>query len=129
MDITLLLAKVFGLYMIIAGTAIFLNRKHMMVAVSAIFEEKFAQLVAGIVSLLLGLLLVNVQHDWSSVPAALVTLVGWSVLAKGMMYLFLPEAKLAKLIAVVKGRSWFKIEATVAVIIGLYLAAFGFEWF
>mgnify|MGYP001599795850 CR=1 FL=1 len=129
MELTVLLAKVFGLYMVIVGVAILMNRKHMMLAIIAIAKERFAQLISGIVSVLLGLLLVNIHNDWSSFPACIVSLIGWTILVKGCFYLFMPEARLTRLVHVLTERSWSMIDGVLAVIVGLYLAGFGFNWF
>ncbi len=129
MDLTILLSKIFGLYMLIAGIAIFMNRKHVMLAVVAIFKERFAQLLAGILSLLLGLLLINIHNDWSTAPAILISLLGWMVVVKGLVYLFMPESKLTKLMHFLSEREWYTVDAILAVVLGAYLAGYGYGLF
>ncbi len=129
MILTILLAKIFGLYMLAIGVSILMNRRQMMLAVVALMKDRAVQLMGGVIALLLGLFLVNIHNDWSTLPAVLVSLVGWAALVKGLVYLFLPEAKLAKLVHALTERSWYMIDGVLAVIIGLYLAGFGFGWF
>lgn len=129
MLLTTLLAKIFGLYMLIAGLAILMNRKHMVLAVIAIAKERSSQLIGGLVALLLGLFIVNIHNDWSVLPASLVSLVGWASVIKGLAYLFLPEATLTKYMHLLAERKWYLIDGLAAVLIGLYLAGFGFGWF
>ena len=127
--LTILLAKIFGLYMLIAGLAIISNRKHMVLAIIAIAKERSSQLIGGLVALLLGLFIVNIHNDWSMLPASLVSPIGWASVVKGLTYLFLPEAKLTKLMHVLAERKWYMIDGIIAVILGLYLTGFGFGWF
>lgn len=129
MELTILLAKVFGLYLIVAGVEVFLNRKHLMLGVVAMFKERFAQLLAGMMALLGGLLLVNIHTDWSTLPAGVVSAIGWLILVKGLLYLFVPEVHLAKFVKNFSERSWYTIDGTFALVIGLYLVNFGFGWF
>jgi len=129
MELTIFLSKVFGLYMLIAGIAVLFNRRHIMAGVIAIAKERFAQLVAGTIALFMGLLIVNLHNEWSTLPASLVSLVGWLGVLKGAIYLFLPEAKLTKLMHALTERSWYTIDGVIAIVVGLYLAGFGYGWF
>lgn len=129
MELTVFLAKVFGLYMLVAGIAVLFNRRHFVAGVLAIAKERFAQIIAGTVALFFGLIFVNLHNDWSTLPASLVSLVGWLGVAKGVVYLFLPEAKINKLMHVFTERNWYTVDGVVAIVIGLYLAGFGYGWF
>lgn len=129
MPLTIFLAQVFGLYMIIVGLAIIANRKHIMLAVAALVEERLAQLMAGIMALLMGLFLVNLHNDWSTMPAAVVSLICWTIFVKGLLYLFIPEPSLSKLVRKLNQRKWYMIDGVIAVLVGIYLAGFGYGWF
>lgn len=129
MILTILLAKIFGLYMLAIGVSILMNRRQMMLAIVALMKDRAVQLMGGVMALLLGLFLVNIHNDWSTLPSVLVSLIGWAIFFKGLAYLFLPEPKLAKLVHALTERSWYMIDGVLAVIIGLYLAGFGFGWF
>ncbi len=129
MLLTILLAKVIGLYMLIAGLALFMNRRHMMLAIVAIAKERAAQLIGGLVALIFGLFIVNMHNDWSTLPASIITFIGWAGVVKGIFYLFVPEAKLTKVMHALADRKWFVIDGVVAILVGLYLAGFGFGWF
>lgn len=128
MELTVFLAKVVGPFLVIGGLAVFTNREQVMFAALAIVKERFAQLFAGLCSLLIALLLINSHNDWSSIPAALISVIGWLILAKGLLYLFLPQAKLTKLVNGLTERSWYLIDGTLAILVGLYLTAYGFGW-
>lgn len=126
MELTLFLSKVFGLYMLIAGIAILLRRRHLMLAIAALVEDRYAQVLTGVISLLFGLLLVNVHNDWSTLPAGIISFLGWAGIVKGGVYLFLPEVKLQKLVRTLTNRTWYMVDGLIAVVAGLYLAGIGF---
>lgn len=126
MELTILLAKIFGLYMLVMGVAIFMNKKHFVGAIIAVAKERFAQIIAGAFALLIGLWMVNVHNDWSSVPAGIITLLGWIGIAKGFLYLFLPEANLAKVTHYFAERPWYMVDGIIVIALGAYLAAYGY---
>lgn len=124
--LTIFLARVFGLYLLVVGIAVFTNPKHIMGAVFAMPKERFAQLTAGIVAFLIGSFLINLQNDWSSLPASLLTVICWLIALKGAAYLLVPEAHMMKWVKMLSDRSWYMVDALVAVIAGVYLLAVGF---
>ena len=126
MELTILLAKIFGLYMLIMGVAILMNKKHFVGAIIAIAKERFAQIIAGAVALLVGLWMVNVHNDWSSWGAGIVSLIGWIGLAKGFAYLFLPERQLNQIVHQFAERTWYMVDGVLVILLGAYLAGFGF---
>lgn len=129
MALTLLLAKVIGLYMLIAGLAVIFRRRPVMMAVMAFVEDKSARLIVGLFSLLIGLFLVNLHNEWNTLPAAIVSLFAWVATLKGISYLILNEATIDGLVKYFYNRKWFMIDGVLAVLIGLYLAGFGYGWF
>lgn len=126
MEPTVLLAKIFGVYLIIVAIAVFINRKALMVGVMGMFKERFAQLMTGILAVLGGLFLINIHNDWSSLPSTVVSLIGWLTFIKGLFLLFLPERHLAEVAKMFKERVWYTIDGVLALALGLYLTGFGY---
>lgn len=124
--LTIFLARVFGIYFLIAAAMVFANRTALMVGVEAMFKERFAQMVAGMVSILGGLILVNLHQDYSTLPAGIISVIGWLILAKGLMYAFLPQARLAKLTKLFTERAWYTMDGLLALAFGIYLTGFSF---
>lgn len=127
--LTILLAKVLGLYMFIAGVAVLTRRRQILMAIGALVEDKSARLVVGLFTLLIGLFLANLHNDWSTLPASLVTLFAWLAVLKGALYLFLKESTLDGMVKYFYNRKWFVVDGAIAVLLGLYLAGFGYGWF
>jgi len=129
MELTILLAKVLGSYMVIGGVALLVRRRFFMSAFSSLVEDKASRFLLAAVDVLVGLLIINIHNDWSSLPAGIVTFVGWSALAKGVISMFLKDASLEKFAAAFRAKKWYLPEAIVVVVVGVYLVAFGFGWF
>jgi len=66
MDITLVLARFFGLYFTIAGIGFFVNSQRVQEAVKELLDSKMHQLFAGVLPLLIGAFLVSVHNRWDS---------------------------------------------------------------
>lgn len=128
MELTMLLSRVFGPLLLIAAVAIITRRKEFMRAVSSAHNERFTQHVGGILAIFVGLLLINIHHDWSAPPAILISFFGWFILGKGILYIYFPEAHLAKLIGLTEER-WYTLDAILAFLFGLYLTCFGYGFF
>ena len=126
MDMTIILARVFGVYFLIAAAMVFTNRRALMLGVTSMFKERFAELLAGMIALMGGLFYVNVYQDWSSFPSSLLSLFGWLIIAKGLIYGFTPEIHLAKLTHVLTERSWYTMDGILALVLGIYLTGFGY---
>lgn len=129
MELTLFLAQVFGLYFIIVGSALLLKRKTLVLVVNDFFKYNGFVFFAGIIILIMGLLLVVSHNVWEPGLAWIITLLAWSTLAKGMVYLFLPKAILAKIGKLLSNRGWYLWGGIVAIVFGIYLASQGFGLF
>ena len=126
MELTLILSRVFGVYFLIAAVMIFTNRKALMVGILAMFKERFAQLIAAMVSILGGLIFINLYQDWSTLASGILSTIAWLILLKGLLYAFLPEVRLAKLSRRLTERSWYTMDGILALVIGIYLTGYGY---
>lgn len=126
MDLTMLLCRVFGIYFLIAAVMVFANRKALLIAVEAMFKERFAQLLTAMICLLGGLLFINFYQDWTSLPSGIISTIAWLIFAKGLLYAFLPEARLAKFTKVLNDQSWYVMDGLLALGFGAYLTGVGF---
>ncbi len=128
MELTILLAKVFGLYLIIGGASIMLRERYFMPVVGAFVEERLTRLVVGILELIAGLFLAVSHTDWSSIPAGVITAFGWVMVIEGTLYLLLPDESVEKLIKAMNSKYWYILGGALAIFLGTYLAGFGFGW-
>ncbi|HRH24377.1 MAG TPA: hypothetical protein PK109_02190 [Candidatus Paceibacterota bacterium] len=126
MEPTLLLARVFGVYFIIAAVMVFMNRKALMISVEAMFKERFAQMIAAMLSILGGLLFINLYQDWSTLASGIISAIAWLILLKGLLYAFVPEARLVKLFKGFTEGNWYTMDGILALVLGIYLSGIGY---
>lgn len=129
MELTVFLAKIFGLYMLFGGVLVLLRPKFVFLAAGALIQDKSSRLVFGILGVLIGLFLVNLHNVWDTLPQILVSLIGWAALLKSLAYLFLKESTMDKVVKLFSERKWFVIDGIVALLIGAYLANYGYGLF
>ena len=126
MDLSIFLAKLFGLYFLIAGGVVMLRQKSFMPIVMDFFATKPLIMLVGALELVAGLALViampNITPDWRGV----ITLIGYTIIAEGVNYLASPYAKLHKFLKVFNNPTWYTSGGLCAVVLGAYLAGKGF---
>ena len=123
---TILLSKVFGLFLIIVSTTILLQRHDFMNAVAVFARDRLIRIVISAVELLAALFLVMMHNEWSSIPAVIITLFGWMALMESIVYLALPNRVVEPLIAAFNIPMLYVFGGVLALVLGIYLAAFGF---
>lgn len=129
METTILLSKVLGLYLIIGGASIMLRERYFMPIIGGFVEERLTRMLIGMLELLGGLFLVVTHTDWSSLPAGIVTVLGWTLVIEAAAYLLLPDDMIEKGVKMLNSQLWYIAGGVFAISLGTYLAGFGFGWF
>lgn len=89
MELTLLLGKVWSVYLLLAGLSLLLNARAYTHMVKEIKHGQFPLLIAGFMTLTIGLLMVFTHNVWTG-WATIVTVLGWLSLLKGVVILLFP---------------------------------------
>jgi len=123
MQNALLLASIFGPLMAIVGLWTLLYHENMMKVVNSIKSTPALFYMTGWMSLLIGLIIVSQYNVWSMTLAVLVTLLGWAMIIRGILALFIPQL----LVKLTMGKpSYCKVMGFVPFIWGLLLCWFAF---
>ncbi len=123
---TLYLARVLGLSLIALGLIIAFRRHYYIAVYPALVTERMTRMVFATFALIGGLLLALHDPLWQTLPAIVISLVGWMAAAEALAYLALPDDQLAKLIATFNKPIAYVLGGVLAVIIGAYLTVIGF---
>lgn len=126
MDNTLLLAQVLGVFLVIAAVAVLLRHRWFMDVFADLPRAGLVRMVWSLLELLGGLFLVFTHNDWSSLPAGIISLLGWATAIEGALLLLLPDPAVKRYIALFNKPAWYVGGGIAGVIAGLYLAAVGF---
>jgi hypothetical protein len=124
---TIFLSKLIGVYCIIVGVTMALNKTATVQTVTALVNDAPLLYVFGLTVTAAGLAIVIAHNRWSSLAAVLVSIVGWGALIKGLLLLFLPPSA-AGGIAVwgVPYERFYYGDVVLALVLGCYLAYRGF---
>ena len=126
MDISQLLARIIGPYMLIAGLGILVRRDLYQKRLAELPGQTFLLMVSGAFTLLLGLLLVQVHNIWTPDWRILITLVCWITLLKGATALLAPDlmGQLARWYD--RGSTRLPVQAAITILFGLYTSFKGY---
>ena len=94
MEISIYLAKVFGLYFLVVGIAGFLNAEKFRSLIIDFSKRSDSLFLSGFIGLVLGILLITSHNIWSSDWRVLITILGWMTFLKGAFLLVFPEGML-----------------------------------
>ena len=125
MELSIFLAKVIGLVSVISVLAVLARFSLYKKLEDDTAKGVSSVYLSGFVILLLGALLVTSHNIWSSDWRVVITIIGWLVLAKGILRLFFPEA-VRSLVQRKRDNRWFLLGEIVMLVVGLYLLYQGF---
>ena len=126
-DRTIFLSKLLGVYCIVVGVSMALNKAATVQTVTALVNDAPVLYVFALTVIAAGLALVIGHNRWSGMPEVLVSIIGWGTLIKGLFFLLLPSS-LAGGIALwgVPYQRFYYADVMIALVLGCYLAFRGF---
>jgi len=124
MELSLFLAKLFGLYMLIIAAMGFFRQDQFKLTVRHIMSSEGVVALAGIINLILGLAILIGHPIWELNWRGLITLLGVFSIIKGIMRLAFPQQE-QKIVSAMIGQGYWIVMVIVA-ILGAYLAYNGF---
>lgn len=123
---TILLAKVFGVFLLIVGVVVLVRRRDLETTAATFARGHPLHVTVAAMRLLAGLFLVMLHNDWSSPAAAIISAFGWMLIAVSVTYLALPYALVERLTARISPPWLYVVGGVCAIVLGIYLAAYGF---
>lgn len=129
MELTLFLAKFMGIFSLIYGASLLLEKK-MIIGIFSSFlgEGRLTSYILGLLEVLGGLAIVLTHNIWNEgMLALMVTILGWLLLLDGVNYLFMSKKRLSNMLGMLQYSKMYYFGATVLIVLGLYLTYFGFQ--
>ena len=125
MELSLFLAKLFGLYMLVVGLLWLVRGSAITEAVEAFFDNRALLFLSGLLALAVGLAIAISHSVWEASYRGAITFFGYASIAKGIARIAFPELPRKAALGLMKGsRKWGLIAATV--LIGAWLTWRGF---
>lgn len=119
MDITILCAKVLGIYMMVSGLMLIVKGKSLTILLKDFFDHPALIYLTGVILIFLSSIYLLQYNIWNGTFNIVVTLFAWLVLLKGLAYIFAP--KLLSEISVKKYQKYFALYGIIAILVGLFL--------
>jgi hypothetical protein len=91
MEVSILVAKIIGLYYVLVGLGLLLNGAYYRKAFSSLVKDSGFMFYGGMMSLLAGFLIVNYHNFWVNDWTVIITVFGWLALIKGALLLLAPN--------------------------------------
>jgi hypothetical protein len=126
MELSILLAKVFGLVYLVLALGMLINRAHYRKVFDDMVANGAMTIYGGAMALAAGVFLVSFHNIWIGGWEVIITLFAWAALIKGVLLLLAPKAMLSLTKMLTKNDSVFVLWGACALILGLVLCYFGF---
>jgi hypothetical protein len=114
------LASIFGPLLMIVGIWMLFYHENMVKVCASCKNTPSVQYLMGVIKLLVGLTILSQYNIWDWSLPLLVTLLGWVILIRGLMALFVPQLSMKMSVG---DPGWLKIKGVVPLIWG-----FGLCW-
>ena len=126
MDITLFLARSFGLLYLLAGLSLLMNKGMYKKLVSEMRESMLSVFTLGFVAIIFGMWIIMNHTIWEWSHRGLITLIGWVMVIKYVFIMLWPKEMMSWGEQMAKSKSWTMFGSIVALLIGLCLTYQGF---
>jgi len=125
MELTILLGKVFSLYLIITGLGLLLNKAHYQKSPGTTAKKDIITFPTSIVTLIIGITLVVVHSVWVAAWPVIVTILAYVTFIKGALDTVFPTLVI-KLVDGVSKDSFYYFSVLFNLGVGGYLAMMAF---
>ena|SRR3990167_1668119 len=125
---SLFLAQAIGLYLLIVGIIMISRAKYYQDLLSHIKVGNSTIVLAGSFGLIVGISVVLVHNIWIWESELVITLVGWALLIKSILWLSFPEKMVKYAIKLYSGMGYY-IVSVLAMLGGILLMTHGFYLF
>ena len=116
----MMLASIFGPLLMIIGIWMLFHHENMAKVCTSCKNTPSVQYMWGVINMLLGLVIINRFNMWGWNLPVLVSLLGWFMLIRGVMALFVPQMLMK---CNMKDPGWCKVKGIIPLVWG-----FGLCW-
>jgi len=125
MELSVLLAKIYGVVMIFMGLGMLINMKYYRKLFDEIMVNKTAIFFNGVLAAAAGIAMITYHNIWEASWVVIITIFAWAATLKGFGLLVFPNhVKIWQ--KMFKNSSFFLFESVALVVLGAVLIYFGF---
>lgn len=124
---TIFLSRLIGVFALIVSVAEMLHKEAMVETAAELAHAPPILFIAGMVMLLAGLSIVLAHNVWcGGVMPVVVTVVGWVVLIRGIVLVFISPGGAAGIFEAMHFVDFYYVYVSIPLLLGLYLTYAGF---
>ena len=125
-QLSIFLAQVIGLYLLFVSVAMLVYQSRFKKTMSEILSNHSLITLSGMMSFVVGLLIVVSHNVWISQWPVVVTIVGWVILLQALLRIFFPEA-FVNMMKDLMAKSGYLLMSWIWLLVGIYLVWAGFS--
>jgi len=125
MNLTMFLAKVYGIVFTAVGLGMLINAKYYRKNIDDLIKNPGVMYLGGAIALVVGFLIATYHNLWVKDWRVLITVFGWIALLKGIMLLVFPKSAMNLSVGMLKKEN-FMVWGAVTLILGIIVGYFGF---
>ena len=123
MEISLIAAKILGLYLVVSGLFMVFRGKTLPHMMKDFFDHPAVLYLAGVILIFLSALFLLQGNIWDGTWRTIITIIAWATLIKGVVYILAPE--MLRQMVTKKLMDTVNLYGIVAIIAGVYLFYIG----
>ena len=125
METALYIAQLLGAVYVLMGLAFLINRDVMKKMYMEVLKSEAWMWLLGVVTFVLGLVMVMAHNVWAGEWLVLVTIFGWAALIKGVMLVLFTDSMVSFSKGILKNDGIYSLAGVVCIVLGALLSAIG----
>lgn len=126
MDSSILLARLWGPFIVLVGAALLLNKNIFLQIEKDFFKNSALIYLAGLITFVSGLAAVIFHNIWAADWRVIITVLGWMTLIKGAWLVAMPGTVVKLAETFIKNIKLVLIPWAVMIVIGIFLIVKGY---
>ena len=123
---SIFLAKVIGPVLALMCFPLLLRKKQYLKIVDDLIKSPALMYVISFINLFLGTLLLVTHNVWVGQWPVVITMMGWAIILKGLLYLLFPETTIMIVKKYNKNMGLYMFSVLLCFVLGLYLTYMGY---
>lgn len=125
MDISIFLAKIYGLAFTAVGLGMLINGKYYKKTIENLIKSPAVMFLGGTIALIVGFVIITYHNFWVKDWTVIITIFGWIGFIKGISLLVFPKLSTDLSSSMIK-KGYFTAWSIIALALGLVVSYFGF---
>ncbi|MBT3864782.1 hypothetical protein HOF67_02000 [Candidatus Peregrinibacteria bacterium] len=124
--VALMLSTILGPIILVLGLSILLHAGAWKKLAKMWLKDHYSLIGLKMLVLLLGVIVVNAHNVWELTPSLIVTIIGWAMLLKGVLYFLLPGSAIKWALKLVQKTWILYVGGAIDLLLGLAMCYYAY---